>query len=383
MLNHSEMETIEGDAVRAMRAAERTHLKALGAGLPPDLDKYLNELVEAATKQTSKRGGEVHRLLSAFAAAAYTDAEFEATLAALDTSQTGSTAHAQLCAWILGVPLLKDLDRARAAEALLALLRKRPKQLLMPTGKRLLRTLRWTAGIASVLPGIAFGVTLLVGLLGLPEWQNFQYTVTLLVEFAVFSSLIIYPNVLVCLRHNEIENAGDLRFIAAHALGRLQAVQAVDALSVACRDGNEYVGKMATLSLRCVLPNLTHEHYGQLGSEVVPKLCGLLKQCFPLVTTAEHTDYRFALELLGALEKVGDARAIPIVQQAVRNYQAPTLIETSIRTLNTLEERRRRETERITLLRGSGPAAVSEGELLRPASAQADAAPEQLLRPVE
>src|SRR5205807_1857646 len=106
------------------------------------------------------------------------------------------------------------------------------------------------------------------------------------------------------------------------------------------------------------------------------------KQRSSLVTTGEHSDYRFAVELLGALEKVGDARAIPIVQRSAQAWQEGALVEAANRALITLEERRRLETERATLLRGAGTPGIAEEELLRASISQADGAPEELLRPV-
>ena len=70
---------------------EACGLKALGADLPPDLDRHLKRLIDSATKGTSKGEGINKPLLVAFAAGTYTAADFETVLRALDTSTTGST----------------------------------------------------------------------------------------------------------------------------------------------------------------------------------------------------------------------------------------------------------------------------------------------------
>ena len=374
MLNHSEKETLAGIGFESTATSERTGLKALAADLPPELDAYLKKLIDSAAKRTSKSGVDLKHLLSTFAAGAYTVTEFENTLDALDTSRTGPTSQSHLCAWLLGVPLLREQDRTRAAGSLHALLRKGPKSLLMPAGKRMIRALRSTGVLAAALAMFPWIASALLS----PPVSLSMY-----IEGAAILSLILYPVVLFYLGQREIDDAGDLRFIAAHALGRLRATAAIDALSVARLEGNDYLSRMATASLRVVLPHLTPEHYGQLGSDVVPNLCRLYKQCAPLVTTAENSDYRFALELLGALDKIGDARAIPVVQQSAHAWKGLALADAANRTLTSLEERKRRETERGTLLRGAGLPAIAEGELLRAATSQAESRPEQLLRPID
>lgn len=85
-----------------------------------------------------------------------------------------------------------------------------------------------------------------------------------------------------------------------------------------------------------------------------------------------------------ALEKVGDARAIPTVRQAVRQWRWDTRenLVLAERVLGVLEERQRQETERGVLLRGAEQPVSDPAELLR-AAAQTESKPEQLLRPVD
>ena len=83
-------------------------------------------------------------------------------------------------------------------------------------------------------------------------------------------------------------------------------------LSAACLNSDAYLSEMAVISLRVALAELTPEHYGQLGSEAVPILCRLLQRCMPLRIAEPDADNSFALELLAALEKIGDARAISV-----------------------------------------------------------------------
>ena len=137
---------------------------------------------------------------------------------------------------------------------------------------------------------------------------------------------------------------------------------------------------MARRSLISLLPELTHAHYGQLPGETVPALCRLLRSQELLEFTG-YREYWFRMELLTALEKIDYARALPAVQQALREWPKGPQIQAAERLLAILAERKRKETERGSLLRGSERPAVSEAELLRAATRQTDRDPEQLLRP--
>ncbi len=374
MLNRCETETDSEAGLESRRAAVREGLRALGADLSPELDAHLKRLNHSASWRAARSGVDVNRLLGAFASGSYSEYEFDAALAALDTSETGATSRSHLCAWLLGVPLLREKDRARAAIGLRDVLRKSTKSLITPIRKRMSRALLWTAAMSASLAVFGWIIGTIFPLPGSPSMWD---------EIAVFSSIGFFPVVLLCLRQREMEDAGDLQFIAAHALGRLHAVAATDALSAACLDGRENLSQMSIASLRVVLPHLTLDHYGQFGSETVPNLCRLLKRRAPLALSEEDPDYSFALELVDAIGKIGDIRAIPVVEYLAREWHDSGLVSAAGGALVFLEERKRRETERATLLRGAGTPAISNAELLRAATGRDEARPEQLLRPAE
>lgn len=377
MLNHYGGETIGERGAGAAAFPERTGLRVLAADLSPELDTYLNKLIDTAIKRTAKSDKYGSQLLSAFAAGNYSDAEFETVLRALDTSKDGATARSLLSAWLLGVPLLKEQHRSVAATALRFVLHARPRSLMMPASKRMIRTLRWVGGIAAAITTVAWIVN---DVLSVPV-EAVGYGLA-----GAVMCLVLYPLVLLCLRLRELDDADDLRFVAAHALGRLRAVIAVDALSAACADGNDYLSRMAGASLHVVLPDLTPELYGQLGSETVPNLCRLVRQCGPHplgINQPEGANYSFTVELLAALEKIGDPGAIAKVRQASRYWPHGPVLAAANRTLAVLEERQRRETERATLLRGTVSPVIGEGELLRAVATSADTKQEELLRATE
>lgn len=369
MLNDSKRAIIAGLGADLQSPTVRRGLKALGVNLPQELDEYLRDLVDSAAAQASRHGADLKHLLPAFAAGSYTPAELDAAIATLDTSRTGVTAQAVLCAWLLGVPLLRDEDRPRAAAALRDVLRKSSKALLMPGEKRAGRAAVWTVGVTIAFAAIGWALGSIIELPGSPSWWD---------EMVIASPFFAYPVISFCLRQAEMTEAGDLRFIAAHALGRLQAVSAIDALAGACQEGSFYVSRMAKASLRAVLPHLTPEHYGQLGPDIVPNLCRLLK-----ANTAVAFGHEFSQELLTALECVGDARALPTVRQSAQHWTDWTLTDSANRVLKVLEERKRLETDRGTLLRGTRSPVASEEELLRAAANSPADKPEQLLRAVE
>src|SRR5579863_2980538 len=91
------------------------------------------------------------------------------------------------------------------------------------------------------------------------------------------------------------------------ALGRLRAPQGIGALAAACRDRAEPVREAAVEALPSVLPTLTPAHYGTLDGQAVPNLCKLL---YPF-------EAKWTRQILEALGKVGDGRAVEPVQRLI------------------------------------------------------------------
>ncbi|HLK55695.1 MAG TPA: HEAT repeat domain-containing protein [Chthonomonadaceae bacterium] len=178
-----------------------------------------------------------------------------------------------------------------------------------------------------------------------------------------------------------------VRRAAAIALGRLRFPESVGALARGAVDRNASVRQASAQALSIVAPLLTSEHYGKLEAEAVPNLCNALvyyekgsremdKDIFP-----NFAKRREELELLEALEKVGDGRAIPTVQWIVQGGTDQDLRATARRILPLLLERERKEKEHQILLRGSEAPAASPEQMLRPATINMTEPPEVLLRP--
>ena len=196
-----------------------------------------------------------------------------------------------------------------------------------------------------------------------------------------FLSLIITPFVPFITIGNLIATTNTVRWEAARSLGSLKRAKGVPSLLRASQN-TEFFWSIGIYALNATLPSFTFEqHYGSLGSDVVPNLCRLLNISFDL-RTVEAREWQ--LVLLDALEKVGDARALPLLT-LISQYDTSTQGNRSVskktaQVLEVLQKRIARETEQATLLRGS-EAPILPDTLLRSYEESIETPPEQLLRP--
>jgi hypothetical protein len=146
-----------------------------------------------------------------------------------------------------------------------------------------------------------------------------------------------------------------VRAAAAVALGRLQSVEAIGALTTALYDRSASVRRAAVSALKNILPLLTNAHYGQLGVQVIPNLCRAL----------QHGDELLVLHVLSALELIGDGQATRPVEQMVRSGRTERLRNLAARVLPMLQERQRQEKASQMLLRAATPVAPGADMLLR------------------
>jgi hypothetical protein len=151
-----------------------------------------------------------------------------------------------------------------------------------------------------------------------------------------------------------------VRAAAAVALGRLQSVESVGALTTALYDHSAAVRRAAVPALKSALPLLTPEHYGQLGVQAIPNLCRALG----------HGDELLVLHVLDALEKVGDGRAVQPVEETATRGRTDRIRQMAIRILPLLQERQRQESASKMLLRAAVPTESAPHTLLRPVSAE-------------
>jgi hypothetical protein len=359
---------------RESSAAEITKQKETygqGSILTPELSAYHRKIIDSAFSLCEKRGPGTKRLIRGFSAGDYSEDDFKITARAVEVSDSGAAPQKRVCTWLLGLPTVRPSDRPKAAAALRSVLLKAPTQHI-PSDKRLIgRAMGWTSLI-----GIPCGLLLSV----LAQAFNPFAAIAIAALAALLVSVLLMPFSLLYLHRKEVDAARDLRFIAAHALGRLQAVEAIDAVAAASAEQDAKLREVAMASLRVLMSRLTRDHYGHLGSETVPNLCQLLQFYAAPMRAFDRSLDELNMELLEAVEKIGDARAIAAVTAAAGN---PRLADRAINVLEILEERRRRETNRLTLLRGSEPSDDSEHELLRASSSRPESTPEQLLRPIE
>ena len=150
-----------------------------------------------------------------------------------------------------------------------------------------------------------------------------------------------------------------VRAAAAMALGRLQSVEAVGALTTALYDRSATVRRAATAALKNILPLLSEAHYGQLGVQVIPNLCRALQQ----------NDEMLVLHVLSALEQVGDGRAVRPIEQMVKSGRTERLRNLAARVLPILQERQQQEKASKMLLRAATPLAPGAEMLLRAVAA--------------
>jgi len=188
---------------------------------------------------------------------------------------------------------------------------------------------------------------------------------------AFFSILLIVLSVYlpICSFRADTEHCRSVRVAAIKTLGRLAHPNALASVCRAALSRNSRVASASSEALWPILRSIRTEHYGLLGSQVVPNLCSLLRPA------SEQEVFL----LLDALEKIGDGRAVEPVEAVAARSLSPELVERANNLLPILRARRARETAQRTLLRASSDPAPAEDGLLRAAgSGSADEG--QLLR---
>ncbi len=316
--------------------------------------------------------------LDNLAQAGFSEEAFDLLIDTLNRPSESRWKERLIGAWALGQRQLTPEQKTIAAKTLCAVLENRQMSQDKRLGLRMFRAM-----IRFVLVGIlGFSVgALLVSFAEIdpyssaPVFFGLVYMLLLLVTLVTFLAGLFVMPISFAL---DAKHTTDVRARAARTLSRLCVPESVGALAKATMDSHRAISVPAWMALRNVLPMLTSDHYGQLGSEAVPNLCRVLnyfQEC--------RTDRKCLLDLLKALEKVGDGRAIPTVRREARKAGSKQVRAEAERILLILEERQRQENAREMLLRASsGAATTTPDTLLRPAAAnQVETPPEQLLRP--
>jgi HEAT repeat protein len=298
------------------------------------------------------------------------------TLAWISDQRRAHPEHTEreITAFILGRAPLDAAAKEAAADALARTLdndRTIDKRItLANVGRGLASGTRFLAPVSAAI-GLAIGACNALSYPGFGVLQYLAWTAIILIVLEVLLS----PFFVGALLEQNWLHLSRMRAAAATALGHLRLPESVDSLARADNDDSPEVRDAAIHALDAVLPTLTPDHYGRLGSQTVPNLYRILYA----------GDESFKLRVLAALEKVGDGRAIaPLKRVATRQLFGATerLSAEAARILPILEARQRQETERGTLLRGSHAAPTATPDtLLRPAAEPSETPPEELLRP--
>lgn len=172
-----------------------------------------------------------------------------------------------------------------------------------------------------------------------------------------------------------------VRAAAATALGHLRLPESVSILAASVYDsprgeqttGCHRVRQAAARALPEVLAALTSEHYGRLPAETVPNLCRLL----------HHPSTALVRDVLEALEKVGDGRAVQPVERLIQRGRNEAICARAEAILPALLERQRQEQAPHVLLRPTCKPETPSAHLLRPAQGTVESQPQQLLRASE
>lgn len=293
-------------------------------------------------------------------------------------------------AWTLGQMPLAPSEKQTAANALIRLVTNRMKTAGSGLGTRSLRALQRTAvlttsGVAMLLTMMLLGRALTTPGMHSDEafWMLISVPLSLIGGLAM--SVYAFPVVLPFSLTLDAARTNFVRATAVTALGRLRVPETIGALAEALTDNNGRVRDAAEAALQAVLPTLTPAHYGQLGPEAVPSLCRALNYLYSIspYSNSQEAVHREALlrALLEALGKVGDGRAVVLVEFLALQTEFPRVRDTASSVLPLLLERKEQENAREMLLRAASMPNPPSAELLRPASAHSETPSQELLRP--
>ena len=183
----------------------------------------------------------------------------------------------------------------------------------------------------------------------------------------------------------------NIRVAAAASLGRLRSVEALPALARACLHGPKNRAFAHARSLRNmrgaaltameeILPDVTEYDYARLAS-AIPNLCKVLDMLATTSRFEARQSESVALLILSALGKIGDGRAVDIVERVSVQAASASARTAANDILPLLQDRKRQTNAANTLLRGAAPNMAGQETLLRATVATAPTDPTQLLRP--
>ena len=177
--------------------------------------------------------------------------------------------------------------------------------------------------------------------------------------------------------------ANRLRVAAATALGRIACADSIAALARTALDGSRTVRLASEPALQACLAQLTPAHYGELDADVIPNLCHLLERAREQLHHNSASATELALSLLGALDKIGDGRAVAVTRNLINTGWTAPVNQAAKDLLPVLLARQQQETNQRILLRSASVPPEPTYALLRPITNPADDnQPQTLLRPL-
>ncbi len=287
----------------------------------------------------------------------------EPILGALSQQSAGRWRERALAAWVLGLISIPPELQVSTVSLLTTVLGQRG------AGNWGTNAIRRSL-LCGLVPGSLAGV---FGLLGAEVSRNpiglIVAVPAIVIATMVFACLFFVPVTLYSLATDSV-NQNRVRAEAALAIRRQRMLGGIAALAETSNDSDPRVRSLARAALEELLPMLTPDHFGMLGSYTTPSLCNALSR-------AGAQDAELAVVIIDAMRTVSDSRAIPAVEAARRRWTTrPRVLEAADRALAVLCQRRENEKDSARLLRS---AETPANNLLRPAG-QVGVMPDLLLR---
>jgi len=276
-------------------------------------------------------------------------------------------------AWALGIAHLTPRQTETVSHTLCTLLRRKPIVGRGRADQTVDPTLVWLSSYGALL--LALYVVLLMTHPALSAgWSG--------IAIYAFASVTIGARLWSrALKMAGLRRESRLRSTAATALGRIGSASSVATLARAALDTNGGVRRAAEDALLACLDRITPDHAAQMEADVVPNLCRLLDRARQQLSHNSPEAEALALQVLEALERIGDGRAAPAVRNMINTGWTAPVNHAAKQLLPLLLERRQQETNQRMLLRGAVMPLDPPSVLLRATGLHEDEdAPETLLR---
>jgi HEAT repeat protein len=215
--------------------------------------------------------------------------------------------------------------------------------------------------------------------IGDPGWQGWLGALLALLirSFVPFLFLYMVSVGLVSVHVFNRVAAGEreeLEVAALQALAALDDKRALSAVTALAVGPNTRASQAALLTLRALLPLVSAEDDEHFPAQARRQLVRAL------MVAAGSSQPEAAVEIVRALEHVGDGEAVEAVERVAQRGSAPGLRREAARVLPILRARKRRERAAAHLLRAATSPDDPAEELLRASEAGETTPPDELLR---